>query len=65
MASMGDEQEENIEMWKIKKGSALWLERSFFTTFFFWMRVGESPDDDEMAFFFFFSLSLSLSLSFS
>jgi len=67
MASMGDDQEENIEMWKIKKvrvSSA--LERSFFLLlllFFLDVCVGESPDDDDVdddGFIFFFTRSLCL-----
>ena len=68
MASMGDDQEENIEMWKIKKvrvSSA--LERSFFLLLLLFIFgcvcvcVGESPDDDDDGFLiFFFTRSLCL-----
>jgi hypothetical protein len=69
MASMGDDQEENIEMWKIKKVSGP-CAREEARSFFFGrvlclFSVGESPDDDDDVAFLFFSRALSLCVSFA
>ena len=66
MASMGDDQEENIEMWKIKKVSGPRAQEE--ALFFFGLAlclfsVGESPDDDDDVAFLFCFLLLALSLS--
>lgn len=65
MASMGDDQEENIEMWKIKKVSGPCAREArsfFFGRVLCLFSVGESPDDDDVAFLF-FSRARSLCVS--
>jgi len=48
MASMGDDQEENIEMWKIKKVSGPCAREAlfFFGRVLCLFSVGESPEDE-------------------